>query len=106
MQWQNARYGQGQDKHGWIKVHLMVGVKTNVVTSIEITGSFAHDGPLLPRLVEAAARNFQLETVMADKAYSSKRNLQAVSDTGATPYIPFRKGFTAGKDASTLWHKL
>ena len=84
----------------------MVGVKTNVVTSVEITGSFAHDGPLLPRLVEATARNFQMGTVLADKAYSSKRNIQAVSDNGATPYIPFRKGFTAGGDASTLWHKL
>jgi len=64
VRWQNARYGRGQDKHGWIKVHLMVGVKTNVVTSIEKTGSFAHDGPLLPRLVERTARNFQLERVM------------------------------------------
>ena len=84
----------------------MVGVKTKVVTSIETTGSFAHNGPLLPRLVEATARNFQLETVMADKAYSIKRNLQAVSDTGATPYFPFRKSFTAGKDTPTLWRKL
>jgi transposase len=106
VRWQNARYGRGQDKHGWIKVHLMVGVKTNVVTSIEITGSFAHDGPLLPRLVEATARNFQMESVLADKAYSSRKNLRAVSDKGATPYIPFRRGFTAGKDTSTLWSKL
>ena len=35
VRWQNARYGQ--DRHHWIKVHLMVGVKTNVVTSVEIT---------------------------------------------------------------------
>ena len=54
---------------------------------------------------EATARNFQLESVMADKAYSSRRNLQAVSDTGATPYIPFRRSFKGGQDTSSLWHK-
>jgi transposase len=106
VRWQNARYGRKQDKHAWVKVHLMVGVKTNVVTSVEITGAFAHDGPLLPRLVEATSRNFQMETVLADKAYSSRRNVQAISDQGADPYIPFRRGFTAGKDTSTMWSKL
>ena len=106
VRWQNAYYGRKQDKHAWVKVHLMVGVKTNVVTSVEITGAFAHDGPLLPRLVETTSRNFEMGTVMADKAYSSKRNIRAIADKGATPYIPFRKGFTAGKGNATLWSKL
>jgi transposase len=106
VRWQNARHGYGQDKHGWIKVHLMVGVKTNVVTSVEITGSFAHDGPLLPRLVERTSRNFKLESVLADKAYSSKKNVQAIGEKGATPYIPFKRSYTAGKDATALWSKL
>ena len=69
-------------------------------------GAYAHDGPLLPRLVERTARNFQMGSVMADKAYSSRRNLQVVSDNGATPYIPFRQGFKAGNDASTMWSRL
>jgi hypothetical protein len=105
VRWQNARYAQ-KDRHGWLKVPLMVGIKTNVVTSIEITGSFAHDGPLLPRLVERTARNFKLESVLADKAYSSRRNVEAIAQKGATPYIPFRQGFSGGKDTSTLWSKL
>jgi hypothetical protein len=105
VRWQNARYAQ-KDRRGWLKCHLMVGVKTNVVSSIEITGSFAHDGPLLPRLVERTARNFQVESVLADKAYSSRRNVQAISDQGATPYIPFRRGFSAGKDTTTMWSRL
>jgi hypothetical protein len=108
VNWKNARYGskRGVDRHHWIKCHLMVGVRTNVVTSVEITGSFAHDGPLLPRLVERTARNFELGTVLADKAYSSRRNLQVITNNGATPYVPFRQGFKAGKDASATWSKL
>jgi transposase len=61
---------------------------------------------LLPWLVEATARNFQMVSVLADKAYSSKRNVWAISDYGATPYIAFRKAFSAGKDTSTVWSKL
>jgi transposase len=44
--------------------------------------------------------------VLADKAYSSRRNVQVIAEKGATPYIPFRQGFTAGGDTATLWSKL
>jgi hypothetical protein len=39
VQWNNAKYGDTklQEKHEWIKVHLMCGVQTNIVTSIEVT---------------------------------------------------------------------
>ena len=44
-------------------------------------------------LVADTAERFELNKVTADKAYSSKANLQAVEDAGATPYIPFRGGW-------------
>ena len=45
VRWYNARYGHEQDNHDWLKLHAMVGVKTNVVTSVEISGRHAHDSP-------------------------------------------------------------
>jgi hypothetical protein len=48
---------------------------TNIVTSVEITGDYAHDSPRLRSLVTATARHFRLGDVPADKAYSSKDNL-------------------------------
>ena len=30
-------------KRGWLKVHLMCGVKTNIVTAVEITDRFEAD---------------------------------------------------------------
>jgi len=41
--WYNARYGHEQDNRDWLKAHLMIGVKTNVVTSVEISGRHAPD---------------------------------------------------------------
>lgn len=47
-------------------------------------------------LLATTAENFPIRDVTADKAYSGKGNLQAVSDAGGTAYIPFKsnaKGF-------------
>jgi DDE family transposase len=77
-----------------MKVHLMCGVKTNVVTSVETTGSYANDSPPFRLLIEATAQNFRLRDVDADKASSSKANLELVTALGGTPYVPFRPSAT------------
>lgn len=75
----------------WVKVHLMCGVKTNVITAIEITHAHAGDSPQFPSLVEQTSQNFQMQQVSADKAYSGAKNLHLVLMKGAQPYIPFRR---------------
>lgn len=37
MRWLDVKYGKEEDRRMWIKVHLMCGVKTNIVTSVEIS---------------------------------------------------------------------
>lgn len=104
--WFNKRYGHEQDNSDWLKVHLMCGVTTNIVTSAEVTSGFAHDAPHLPALVETTAQNFTLREVSADKAYASVRNLEAVAATGATPYIAFKSNATGDGGGSALWQRM
>lgn len=94
VRWFDAKYGREIDAHDWIKVHLMCGVKTHVVTSVEITSRNVHDAPLLPTLVEQTAANFKIEQVSADKGYSSRENHDAIAAVGATPYIAFKSNTT------------
>ena len=68
----------------------MCGVKTNVVTAIEIAGRDANDSPMQPPLVKTTAQNFAMAEVSADKAYGSIRNTDTITDLGATPFIPFK----------------
>src|SRR5438034_206320 len=77
-------------KREWIKVHLMCGVKTNVVTAVEISDRYAGDSPFFKGLVETTGHNFTMAEVSADKAYLSIDNLQTVVDHHAMPYIPFK----------------
>jgi len=77
-------------KRDWVKVHLVCGVKTNIVTAVEITDRFAADIKYFKPLVDATAANFVMQEVSADKAYLSAANLQTVVDHDAMPYIPFK----------------
>jgi transposase len=107
VQWFNARYGHEQDNHDWIKVHLMCGVVTNVVTSVELSGRHEHDAPFWPGLVAATAQHFVLRDVSGDKAYSSKDNLGTAARYGATPFVPFKYAKAVGAPHSIwvkMWH--
>ncbi|HKP38488.1 MAG TPA: transposase [Pyrinomonadaceae bacterium] len=90
-QWVNAKYTAPKlmERHEWIKVHLMCGTKTNIVTSIEVTDQHSGDSPQFKPLVDATARNFTMSEVSADKAYLSNANLQTVV-MHAMPYIAFK----------------
>lgn len=94
VRWFDAKYGKEVDAHDWIKVHLMTGVKTHIVTSVEITGRHDHDGPMLPPLVEETAKSFTIDEVSADKAYSSTDCHDAIAKAGGTPYIAFKTSAT------------
>jgi transposase len=91
-QWMHAKYSNPQlmERRPWVKVHLMCGVKTNIVTAVEITDKYQGDCPRFAPLVNATAQNFVMNEVSADKAYLSADNLKTVVDNSAMPYIPFK----------------
>jgi hypothetical protein len=92
VQWVQAKHHDPRllEARDWVKVHLMCGVKTNIVTAVEISERFAGDSPFFKSLVDATAKNFVMQEVSADKAYLSAANLQTVVDHAAMPYIPFK----------------
>lgn len=92
--WFDEKYGKERTANLWIKAHLMSGVKTHIVTSVEITGKDANDSPMLPGLVSKTAENFTLAEVSADKGYSSLDNHEAIAKAGAVPYIAFKANTT------------
>ncbi len=104
VRWYDHKYGGEGRERVWLKAHLMVGVKTNIVTSVEITPSTHHDSPYLPQLVEATAGRFGVKEVSADKGYIGRDNLAAIVDVGATQYIPFKSNTTG--EGPDLWRKL
>lgn len=108
VQWVKAKYSDKtlMNRHDWIKVHLMCGVKTNIVTSIEVTEPNANDCPEFVGLVKATGRNFTMAQVSADKAYLSSENMQVVHDHHAQPFIAFKANSTTSKNHSAIWNRM
>ncbi|MBN8628595.1 MAG: transposase [Planctomycetes bacterium] len=102
--WYEHKYGVVRRQHSWVKVHLMCGVKTNIVTAVEIRDKLAQDSPLLPDLVKATAANFTMNEVSADKGYASINNTNVVAAHGAVPYIAFKSIHTGS--GGGLWQKM
>jgi len=88
--WFDHKWGKEQRKAEYVKLHAMTGVLTNIVTDATVTDLRGADSPQFIPLLNRTAQNFNMVEVSADKAYSSKANLQAVADLGATPFVPFK----------------
>jgi len=108
--WFDHKYGKMRSEAKWIKTHLMCGVKTHVVTSVEVTPTETADAPQLPQLVNTTAKTFQISEVSADKAYSSRNNLHAVEAVNGNAYIPFKSNTNGvGNKADGfdgLWYRM
>ncbi len=107
--WFDHKWGKMRSEAKWVKAHLMCGVKTHVVTSVEVTPTETADAPQLPQLVNATAKTFNINEVSGDKAYSSHKNLHAIEAVNGTPFIPFKsysKGNQGSRPFDGLWDKM
>lgn len=105
VRWHDEKYGCERSGHDWVKAHAICGVKTNIVTAVEIGGRDAGDSPFFKPLVEKTAENFTVKEVPADKAYLSHDNLALVAGLGGTAYVPYKTNSQAG-EAGSLWEKM
>jgi transposase len=107
--WIEIKYGKARtvSERDWIKVHIMCGVKTNIVTAVELSGAHGGDSPRFKPLVLATSNNFTMNEVSVDKAYSAENNLKLVQAHTAMPYIDFRSN-AADKDkrSGAVWKRM
>ncbi|RJQ40120.1 MAG: transposase [Dehalococcoidia bacterium] len=108
--WFDHKWGKVRSEAKWVKAHVMCGVKTHIVTSVETTDGDSHDTLQFPKLVNDTAKTFNIAEVSADKAYSTRANLHTVQAQGGIAYIPFKK-FSTGSQGSHhkfdgLWQKM
>jgi transposase len=103
--WYDEKYGKEEIKRDWVKAHVMCGVKTNIVTSAEISGAHAHDTNFFSPLVNETAKHFDMREISADKAYSNYANHRLVEAKGAVPYIDFKSN-ASDKGKCEVWNRM
>jgi transposase len=102
--WFDQKHGKLRAAHAWVKLHVMIGTCTNVVTGVKVSGE--GDCPLLPELLKQTARRFDVREVSGDKAYLSKDNLEAIEGVGAVPFIPFKINSAGASSKSPHWRRM
>ena len=106
VRWYDHKYGRVKQKAEWVKAHVMCGVKTNIITAIEIADKYAGDSPFLIPMVKTTAQAFTISEVSGDAAYGSSKNMNMVAHFHATPYIPFRSNTTGDGKGSVIWEHM
>lgn len=94
-------------EHEWVKLHICTGVKTNIITSAKVGFGYDSDNTQFVPLAEDTYKTgFNIEELSADKAYSSRDNVDYTHKIGAMPYIPFRSNATGKSRGSYTWMRM
>lgn len=94
VRWADVRGDKRAKRRAFRKCHAMAGVKTNIITSVEVTEGHVHDTTQFSTVVKPTIANWNVQEVSADMGYLSKANLDLVARNGAVPFIPFKKNST------------
>lgn len=105
VRWHDDKWGKDRREKKWLKLHMMVGVKTQIITGVEVTAGNAHDSPFLPSLIEQTGKTFKMREVSADMGYLGRENFKAIVAAGAEPFIPFKSNSKESAD-DNLWNRL
>ena len=103
VRWYDQKYGIVRQRSEFVKVSVMTGIKTNIVTAVRVGGQYSGDSPDFIPMVNETADKFTIREVSADAAFASYDNFDAVAGVGGTAYIAFpvtatgRLGGTYGK---------
>lgn len=98
--WYNLRLRKKVNKRDCYKLHAAISLAWGLILNFRISIGKRHESPFLISLL----RPFQkLGLVIADKGYSSRKNLQYIVDKWGAPFIKFRVNATAKSKNYPAW---
>ena len=101
--WLDHRLESASSRQGWVRLHIVSGVSTNVVARAVVSPGSHHDNPYFRELVTKAAEHFNVGRVMADMAYSSRLNHQLARDLGFALFVPYKSNTVTPADDGSAW---
>ena len=103
--WYDERYGAERTRATYVKSHIIVGVKSHIITaaaaSVEPVGDITMLEPLLQ---ETRLAEFLVDTLLADGAYRSEAMSELLHSLGIDDWIPFHTNAVFHHDGS-LWDR-
>lgn len=105
--WMRTRFQKPKTEwRNYVKGHICIGTKTNVIVSAEVTYATRHDSKEAENLLKPLSM-FNPKEVSADKAYNSKKIFQAIDSMNAIPFIPFPSSRNPkSKNSPEIWIRM
>ena len=100
--WFDIRTRKEQRRQEYLKLHIAIDVITGIIHGFTITPGRAHESPEFERLMKQLPN---VGKVVADKAFSSRKNCQIVAHKKGTPYLCFKDNATGRAKGSPAWSR-
>jgi transposase len=105
--WQRVKWDKKKDKKNYLKGHIVIGTRTNIVCGCDITPGNFSDARQAPEIIYRTGLNFRMKEFTGDKAYSSKLIFRILESLKCMPYIPFKHNSREpSKDSPEIWNKM
>lgn len=101
--WYSLRCGKKIRKRDHIATHISTGVKSNIVTAVDVCVKKGSDNVIFRKHVGNTAKNFRIEEWSGDGTYQSRENCTAVSEVGGKPFFKLKKGITKKPKGHPAW---
>ncbi|HEA46569.1 MAG TPA: IS4/IS5 family transposase [Candidatus Pacearchaeota archaeon] len=88
--WNRVKWGKNVKWKDYLKGHILIGTRTNIICEAEITPGTFSDVRQAPKMILQANANFKMKELSADKAYNSKLVFRILNAISTVPYIPFK----------------
>lgn len=98
--WYNMRLGKKVMKRDCYKLHAAISLCWGLILNWRISVGKRHESPFLISLLRPFVK---LGLVIADKGYSSRKNLQYIVDKLGAPFIKFKENATARSKRYPAW---
>lgn len=104
--WHDEKYGSEKNPRAvYVKTHILVGVKSHIITSAAASVKPIADIRMLPILLqETRGAHFPIDEIVADGSYLSEPLMEWAHKEGIDLWVPFRTNSRFHYDQS-LWDK-
>jgi hypothetical protein len=94
-QWMQEKW-HIKKKKGYLKIHIAVNIETKEILALEVTDEKAHDGQIMPNLIEYILKrksnnDIKIKSALGDGAYDSNENFKYLQKKRIQPGIKVRK---------------
>jgi len=104
--WFSIRTGETIEKRDHISTHITTGVKSNIVTAVDINVKSGKDNQIMRKHADLTAKNFKINEWTGDSKYWCKENCKKIKALGGTGWFWPHSNFSGRYAKCGIFNKM